>query len=100
MSALLDKTERPWNLDTDISVGPPLQHDEGVECATLFGDGTVGTMLVTASDKDVYVWHLQPILERVTLKTYFPFTMSQMKSYLSRQLFLYITSTSAEYSTT
>jgi WD40 repeat protein len=57
-----DKTARLWNLDTNLQVGPPLQHDHWVQCAALSADGQV---LVTGGyTQDVYVWDIHAILNK------------------------------------
>ncbi|KAG1861728.1 hypothetical protein DFJ58DRAFT_245334 [Suillus subalutaceus] len=60
-----DKTACIWNLDTNLSIGPPLQHEEEVECAALSADGKV---LVTGNDKNVYTWDVQAILKNAGLE--------------------------------
>lgn len=46
-SASDDKTVRLWNLDTNLPVGPSIQHDDMVQCAAFSADGKV---LVTGSN--------------------------------------------------
>ncbi|KAG2343317.1 WD40 repeat-like protein [Suillus weaverae] len=61
-----DKTARLWNLGTNLSVGPPLQHEDGVECAAFSTDGK---MLVTGcNDKNVYGWDIHTILKTAGLE--------------------------------
>lgn len=60
-----ENTARLWHLDTNLPVGPPLQHKERVQCAALSADGTV---LVTGGDKDVYAWDINPILKKAGLE--------------------------------
>ncbi|KAG2343323.1 WD40 repeat-like protein [Suillus weaverae] len=57
-SASWDKTARLWNLDTNLPVGPPLQHKDEVECATL---STNGKVLVTGCGDNVYLWDVHAI---------------------------------------
>ncbi|KAG1735997.1 hypothetical protein EDB19DRAFT_1910439 [Suillus lakei] len=44
-----DNTARLWNLDTNLPVGPPLQHEQDVECAAFSADGK---LLSTACDDE------------------------------------------------
>ena len=64
-SASNDNTARLWNLDTNLPVGPPLQHKDKVECAAISDDGK---LLVTGSGNDVYVWHIYVILKEAGLE--------------------------------
>ncbi|KAG2341470.1 WD40 repeat-like protein [Suillus weaverae] len=59
-SVLFDKIGCLWNLDTNLPVGPPLQHEYSVECAAFSADGK---LLVTGSRRDVYVWDIHAILK-------------------------------------
>ncbi|KAG2738026.1 WD40 repeat-like protein [Suillus brevipes Sb2] len=64
-SASLDNTARLWNLDTNLPVGPPLQHENNVRCAALSADGK---LLVTGcQNRNVYTWAIQPILKKAGL---------------------------------
>ncbi|KAG1764682.1 hypothetical protein EV702DRAFT_105777 [Suillus placidus] len=55
-----------WNLGTNLPVGPPLQHEDGVECAAFSTDGK---MLVTGcNDKNVYAWDIHTILKTAGLE--------------------------------
>jgi WD40 repeat protein len=59
-SASCDKTARLWNLDTNLPVGPPLQHEEWAEGAAISTDGR---LLVTGCmDGNAYIWDIQIIL--------------------------------------
>jgi WD40 repeat protein len=59
-SASYDKTARLWNLDTNLPVGPPLQHEELVGGAAISADGK---LLVTGCrDGNAYIWDIQIIL--------------------------------------
>jgi len=65
-SASDDGTARLWNLDTNLPVGPPLQHQGLVWDAALSADGK---FLVTACrDKNAYVWNTHTILEEAGLE--------------------------------
>jgi WD40 repeat protein len=69
LATVSDNTARLWNLDTNLPVGPPLQHKERVLCAALSADGTV---LVTGGDKDVYAWDIHAILNKGGLEDLLP----------------------------
>ncbi|KAG2060533.1 WD40 repeat-like protein [Suillus hirtellus] len=60
VSASDDKKICLWNLDTNLPVGPPIQHEGYLHCAALSADGKV---LVTGSDQNVYVWDIHAILK-------------------------------------
>ncbi|KAG0695672.1 quinon protein alcohol dehydrogenase-like superfamily [Suillus ampliporus] len=65
-SASLDKTARLWNLDTNLPVGPPLQHTDYLRCAVFSVDAK---LLVTGcADTNAYVWDTQPILKQAGLE--------------------------------
>ncbi|KAG1901918.1 WD40-repeat-containing domain protein [Suillus fuscotomentosus] len=66
-SASDDGTARLWNLDTDLQIGPPLQHKHQVICAAFSADGK---LLSTAGrdDEYVYVWDIQAILKTAGLE--------------------------------
>ncbi|KAG1720914.1 WD40-repeat-containing domain protein [Suillus occidentalis] len=65
-SASYDNTARIWNLDTNLPVGPPLQHGDKVECAAFSANGRV---LVTGSrDKNAYAWDIHAILKQAGLE--------------------------------
>jgi len=61
-----DKTARLWNLDTNLPVGPPLQHQHWVDDIAFSSDGQ---FLVTACrDNNAYVWDIHTILEDAGLE--------------------------------
>jgi len=65
-SASDDKTARLWNLDTNLPVGPPLQHPSFVESTAISADGK---QLVTGCcDKNAYVWDIHTTLKDAGLE--------------------------------
>jgi len=64
-SGSADKTARLWNLDTNLPVGPPLQHSNTVEKVAISADGK---LLVTGCDKNAYVWDIHTILKDAGLE--------------------------------
>ncbi|KAG2054861.1 WD40 repeat-like protein [Suillus hirtellus] len=62
-----DRTARLWNLDTNLQIGPPLQHKNDVTCAAFSADGK---LLSTAGwqDKNAYIWDIQAILKTAGLE--------------------------------
>jgi len=65
-SGSYDMTARLWNLDTNLPVGPPLQHQSLVKSAAISADGK---LLVTGcTDKNAYVWDIHTILKDAGLE--------------------------------
>jgi len=65
-SASDDRTARLWNLDTNLSVGPPLQHPQVVLHTAFSVDGR---FLATACfDNNAYVWDVHSILQEAGLE--------------------------------
>jgi len=65
-SASGDRTARLWNLDTNLQVGPSLQHERLVRSAAISADGK---QLVTGcSDKNAYVWDIHTTLKDAGLE--------------------------------
>jgi len=70
VSASEDTTARLWNLDTNLPVGPPLQHQDEVQSAAISADGK---LLVTGCcDKNAYVWDIHTILKDAGLEELLP----------------------------
>jgi WD40 repeat protein len=59
-------TARLWNLDTNLPVGLPFQHESSAYCAAFSADGT---RLVTGCDENAYVWDVDAILKDADLDT-------------------------------
>ncbi|KAG1856362.1 WD40-repeat-containing domain protein [Suillus subalutaceus] len=53
-SVSLDHTARLWNVDTNLQVGPPLQHEEDLRSAALSPDAKV--LVTGCHNKNVYAW--------------------------------------------
>ena len=61
-----DDTARLWNLDTNLQVGPPLQHKDAVLSAAISADGK---QLVTGcGDTNAYVWDIHTTLMDASLE--------------------------------
>jgi len=66
-SASFDKTVRLWNLDTNLPVATPLQHQHSVFHTAFSADGR---FLATACmDNNAYVWDVHSILQQAGLQT-------------------------------
>jgi len=65
-SASWDKTARLWNLDTNLPVGPPIQHEGSVRDVAISADGK---QLVTGcNDNNAYVWDIHTTLKDAGLE--------------------------------
>ena len=61
-----DNTARLWNLDTNLQVGPPLQHPGTVYSAAISADGQ---LLVTGcADNNAYIWDIHTVLKDAGLE--------------------------------
>jgi WD40 repeat protein len=68
-SASNDKTARLWNLDTNLPIGSPLQHEDGLQCTALSPDGK---LLVTGCrNGHAYTWDVHAILNKAGLEGLF-----------------------------
>jgi WD40 repeat protein len=65
-SSLWDKTARLWNLDTNLPVGPPLLHEDGVQSTAFSADGKL--LSTACHDENAYVWDVQAILKTAGLE--------------------------------
>ncbi|KIK41597.1 hypothetical protein CY34DRAFT_805894 [Suillus luteus UH-Slu-Lm8-n1] len=54
-----DGTARLWDLDTNLQVGPPLQHENIVRCAAFSTDGKL--LSTACDDGNAYVWDVHAI---------------------------------------
>lgn len=65
-SASRDKTARLWNLDTNLQIGFPLQHENVVPCAAFSVDSKV--LVTGCEDSNSYAWDTQAILKQAGLE--------------------------------
>ncbi|KAG2344619.1 WD40 repeat-like protein [Suillus weaverae] len=61
-----DRTARIWNLDTNLPVGPPLQHEKDVERAAFSANGKL--LSTACADQNAYAWNVQAILKTAGLE--------------------------------
>jgi WD40 repeat protein len=65
-SGSFDETVRLWNLDTNLPIGPPLQHQDTVQSAAISADGK---LLVTGcGNQHGYVWDIHTTLKDAGLE--------------------------------
>jgi WD40 repeat protein len=69
-SASDDKTACLWNLDTNLSVGPPIQHKKEVNSTAFSANGRV--LVTGCDDKNAYIWDVDAILEQPGLENLLP----------------------------
>jgi WD40 repeat protein len=69
-SASIDKTARLWNLDTNLPIGPPLQHEDNLQCAALSPDGKV--LVTGCEDNNAYTWDVHAILKKAGVEDLLP----------------------------
>ncbi|OAX38453.1 WD40 repeat-like protein [Rhizopogon vinicolor AM-OR11-026] len=65
-STSLDETACLWNIDTNIQVGQPLQHEHSVAGAAFSPDGKL--LATGCEDNNVYVWDIYTILKDAGLE--------------------------------
>ncbi|KAG2343315.1 WD40 repeat-like protein [Suillus weaverae] len=65
-SASDDKTARLWNLDTNLPVGPPLQHKDLVDRTALSTDGK--KLVTGCNDNNAYAWDIHATLKKAGLE--------------------------------
>jgi WD40 repeat protein len=65
-----DNTARIWNLDTNLPVGPPLQHKRNVYSAAFSANGRV--LVTGCEDKNAYTWDVDAILKKAGLEDLLP----------------------------
>jgi WD40 repeat protein len=61
-----NKTARLWNLDTNLPVGPPLEHDDLLRFAGLSPDGKV--LVTGCENNNAYAWDVHAILKKAGLE--------------------------------
>ncbi|KAG2343264.1 WD40 repeat-like protein [Suillus weaverae] len=81
-SASVDKTARLWNLETNLQVGPPLQHENVVRCAALSLDGKL--LVTTCEDENAYTWDIHAILKEADLENLVQ-PLSDVNSFFGKQ---------------
>jgi WD40 repeat protein len=65
-----DKIARLWNLDTNLPVGPLLQHKEVLRSAALSPDGKV--LVTGCQDGNAYTWDVHAILKEAGIEDLLP----------------------------
>ncbi|KAG1837573.1 quinon protein alcohol dehydrogenase-like superfamily [Suillus subalutaceus] len=69
-STSTDKTACLWNLDTNLPVGLPLQHERVLRSAALSPDGKV--LVTGCENKIAYTWDVHAILKEASLEDLLP----------------------------
>jgi WD40 repeat protein len=65
-STSLGRTAQLWNLDTNLQVASPLQHEDSIYCAAFSADGKL--LSTGCGDENAYVWDVQAILKTAGLE--------------------------------
>jgi len=65
-STSFGRTAHLWNLDTNLQVGSPLQHEDSIYCAAFSADGKL--LSTGCGDENAYVWNVQAILKTAGLE--------------------------------
>jgi WD40 repeat protein len=65
-SSSYNRTAQLWNLDTNLPVGPPLQHEDSVNCVAFSANGKL--LSTACDDGNAYVWDVQAILKTAGLE--------------------------------
>ena len=65
-SVSFDETARLWNLDTNLPVGPPLQHQAAIQGGAISADGKL--LVTCCGDKNAYVWDIHTTLKDAGLE--------------------------------
>jgi len=58
---MFDGSARLWNLDTNLQVGPPIQHEGTVSSVAISADGK--QLLTGCGDKNAYIWDIHTTLK-------------------------------------
>ncbi|KAG1836758.1 WD40-repeat-containing domain protein [Suillus subalutaceus] len=69
-STSIDKTARLWNLDANLQVGPPLQHEQDLPSVALSSDGKV--LITGCGNNNAYIWDVHAILKKAGLEDLLP----------------------------
>jgi WD40 repeat protein len=77
-----DKTARLWNLDTNLQVGPPIQHENFVRRAAFSADGKL--LSTACNDNNAYVWDIYAFLKAAGLED----LLSDVSTNLTRTRYL------------
>jgi len=65
-SGSFDRTARLWNLDTNLPVGPPIQHEGSVRGAAISANGKL--LVTSCTDNNAYVWDIHTTLKDAGLE--------------------------------
>jgi WD40 repeat protein len=65
-----DYTARIWNLDTNLPIGPPLQHEDEVFTAAFSANARV--LVTGCNDDNAYAWDVYAILKQAGLEYLLP----------------------------